>query len=265
MRQADDFLEESKTILALLASRDDSCFDTVTQFKGWTINDVIQHLHYFNILAAYSILDETELARSLEEIRLRRAEGQSLRDIADHDLDGLHGQALLRSWQVTYSELAALYKSLDPKTRLKWAGPDMSALSSLSARLMETWAHGLEIFDVLGQERQETDRIYSIVVMGNNTFGWTFKNRGETVPPERPRLDLRAPSGQIWSFNEENEAQKIAGDAVEFCYVVTQARNVADTGLTITGDIAARWMSLAQCFAGPPVAPPPPGTRFRAG
>ena len=264
MRQADDFLEESKTILALLASRDDSCFDTVTQFKGWTINDVIQHLHYFNILAAYSILDETELARSLEEIRLRRAEGQSLRDIADHDLDGLHGQALLRSWQVTYSELAALYKSLDPKTRLKWAGPDMSALSSLSARLMETWAHGQEIYDVLGAARVDHDRIRNIVVLGVNTYGWTYQVRQEQPHGPMPFIRLIAPSGDEWTFGDDDGENLIEGRATEFCQVVTQTRNVKDTALRVTGPIAEDWMSKAQCFAGGRNDPPEPGTRFRS-
>ena len=35
-----------------------------------------------------------------------------------------------------------------------------------------------------------------------------------------------------------------------------------DTTLKATGDTATRWMAMAQCFAGPPEDPPPPGTRF---
>jgi len=34
--------------------------------------------------------------------------------------------------------------------RVKWIGVDMSARSCLTARLMETWAHGQEIYDILG-------------------------------------------------------------------------------------------------------------------
>jgi hypothetical protein len=33
---------------------------------------------------------------------------------------------------------------------------------------------------------------------------------------------------------------------------VTQRRNVADTGLLISGETATDWMSVAQAFAGPP-------------
>jgi hypothetical protein len=53
----------------------------------------------------------------------------------------------------------------------------------------------------------------------------------------------------------------VSGDAVEFCQVVTQSRNIEDTGLSVTGDNARLWMSKAQCFAGPPEQPPAPGVR----
>jgi hypothetical protein len=40
-----------------------------------------------------------------------------------------------------------------------------------------------------------------------------------------------------------------------------ERRDIADTRLETGGEIAARWMSIAQCFAGPPMDPPASGTR----
>ncbi len=77
-----------------------------------------------------------------------------------------------------------------------------------------------------------------------------------------PRLELTAPSGETWAFGDEDAASSIKGSATEFCQVVTQTRNVADTGLTVEGDVAENWMRIAQCFAGPPTPPPAPGTRY---
>ena len=57
--------------------------------------------------------------------------------------------------------------------------------------------------------------------------------------------------------------QLIEGSATEFCQVVTQVRNIADTRLKVAGEAATRWMAIAQCFAGPPETPPAPGSRFR--
>ena len=47
MQQATDFREESLTLLTLIADLDDVGFEQVTQFKSWTINDVIRHLHFW--------------------------------------------------------------------------------------------------------------------------------------------------------------------------------------------------------------------------
>src|SRR5262249_30333372 len=146
--------------------------------------------------------------------------------------------------------------------RVGWAGPDMSVRSSISARLMETWAHGQEVYDLLGRECVQTDRIKNIADLGVRTFGWAYMNRGLTVPVPAPQVRLAAPSGAVWTWHEDETANRVEGSAVDFCKVVTQTRNVADTALTITGPIATDWMTIVQCFAGPPEDPPPRGTRF---
>ena len=109
----------------------------------------------------------------------------------------------------------------------------------MTARLMETWAHGQEVYDVLGAVRRNADRIRNIVVLGNNTYGWTYKVRGEEPPNPRPHLRLTAPSGEIWTYNDPSEAELIEGAADQFCQVVTQTRNIADTKLRVVGPNAA--------------------------
>jgi uncharacterized protein (TIGR03084 family) len=74
-------------------------------------------------------------------------------------------------------------------------------------------------------------------------------------------LRLTAPSGELWEYNDPSEDERVEGRALDFCLVVTQVRNVKDTDLSVVGDIAKRWMDIAQCFAGPPVDPPVPGYR----
>ena len=76
-------------------------------------------------------------------------------------------------------------------------------------------------------------------------------------------MRLAAPSGETWEWNEPSESECIRGDARDFCLVVTQGRNIADTPLEVVGDVSNAWMSIAQCFAGGPVDPPKPGERSR--
>lgn len=264
MQQATDFLEECDSIRAILEPLAEADFDKVTLFNDWTVNDVLQHLHYFNKMADFSLTDPQRfLSEAAAFSKVREEVGGEMVPATDRLLKGLRGAALLAEWQSYYKQMAAHFAAADPKQRVKWYGPDMSARSAISARQMETWAHGQEIFDVLGLERRCTDGLRNIAHMGANTFGWTFINRGEEVPEPMPHVVLTAPSGAVWEYGEALSEERIEGAVEEFCQVVTQTRNIADTGLQVTGPIATRWMAVAQCFAGPPKTPPGPGTRVK--
>ena len=138
----------------------------------------------------------------------------------------------------------------------------MSALTCITARQMETWAHGQEVFDVLNVTRPEADRIRNICHLGVSTFSWTFINRRLPVPDQLFFVRLTSPSGNIWEWNDTDSNNCVSGDATAFAQVVIQVRNIAETNLVVTGDGASKWMALAQCFAGPPITPLVKGFRF---
>jgi uncharacterized protein (TIGR03084 family) len=258
-----DFLEESLALHALAASLSETELDQKTAFKDWTINTVLRHLHIWNLAAGMSLKDDGSFETYYAKLAAHQAKGGKLPAFEIDWLDGLSGKRLLSAWKEGFGETAARFAECDPAMRVKWAGPDMSARSSLTARLMETWAHGQEVYDLRGVARLNGDRIRNIVVLGNNTYGWTFKVRGEEPPAPRPHLKLIAPSGEIWRYNDPNPEEMIEGLAEEFCQVVTQTRNIADTKLKVAGANAQNWMSKAQCFAGAAEPPPPPGARRR--
>ena len=137
----------------------------------------------------------------------------------------------------------------------------MSVISSISARHMETWAHGQAIFDSLGVHRVNQDRIINIVIMGKNTFNWSFRVNNLNIPKAIPFLQFTSPSGKLWTFNEVNKSNYINGLAEDFCQVVTQVRNIKDVNLKVHGAISKKWMQIAQCFAGKAQKPPKPGYR----
>ena len=261
LNEARDFMAESDALYAIMKDLDDDDFAAPTQFKGWTLNDVLEHLHMWNWAANESYVDEENFVKFVADV-MNDVQGGSLKIFERKWIDGLAGRELLETWRAFYTEMAARFEQVDPKMRLKWAGPSMSARSSISARLMETWAHGQEVYDHLGVVRVDADRIKSIAVLGTNTFGWTYATRGETPAGQMPYVCLTAPSGEIWEFGEPSTEEMVEGSASEFCQVVTQVRNIADTQIRVVGPIATDWMSKAQCFAGAPETPPAPGTRF---
>jgi uncharacterized protein (TIGR03084 family) len=137
----------------------------------------------------------------------------------------------------------------------------MSAKSFLTARLMETWAHGQDVVDAVGAARAPTDRLRHIAQLGVITRRWSYANRGLAVREEEVRVELAGPSGTTWTWGQDDAAASIVGAAEDFCLVVTQRRHVDDTMLVVRGDAARDWMLKAQAFAGPPTDGPRPGTR----
>ncbi|MCP5083806.1 MAG: TIGR03084 family protein [Alphaproteobacteria bacterium] len=262
MQQAEDFRQEAFALAAILEPLSAAQFASKTQFKNWTIEDVLGHLHIFNQAANLSLQSGGAFVEFYEPIRAALAGGRSMLETQYDWLNGLGGRALFDAWLDLSEQTADNFSNTDPKARLKWAGPDMSARSFITARQMETWAHGHEIYDVMGLQREDTDRVKNIDHMGVIAYGWTFINRKLDVPEPAPYVRLVAPSGAVWEWNEPQDGNRVGGSATEFAQVVTQVRNVADTALSTQGENAGRWLAFAQCFAGKPEDPPSPGTRF---
>ena len=262
MEQAEDFKAECAALYDLVAELSDAEFDQKTAFKGWTLNNVFHHLHVWNQAANLTLTDGQGFLDYLKVVQENGKAGGTLIGFEERWVDGLSGTSLRETWREYYYEVAGNYATVDPSKRLKWGGPDMSARSCISARLMETWAHGQEIYDQLGVVRKNQDRIRNIVILGINTYGWTYAVREETAPEPKPYVNLIAPSGEEWTFNDPSADDLIEGAAEDFCQVVTQVRNIADTSLRVIGPNATDWMSKAQCFAGAAQPPPAPGTRI---
>ena len=105
-----------------------------------------------------SVEDEAALVALLGRAASEIPTG-GLRGFEDKQLEHIHGEALREAWRDGFLTTAERRGSADPKMRVKWAGPPMSVRSSVTARLMETWAHGQAVYDALGLVREDTDRI----------------------------------------------------------------------------------------------------------
>jgi uncharacterized protein (TIGR03084 family) len=263
LQEAIDFQAESDALHALLNRLNEEDWQRETQFKRWTINDVIAHVHFFNCAADMALRDSDAFASLMRNLSEAIKQGSTHLAFTHRWLGGVKARELMNKWQNFYQEMAGHFMVADPKKRVPWAGPTMSVRSSITARLMETWAHGQAVYDLLGQTRIDADRVRNIAVLGINTFSWTFANRRMAVPVYKPYVKLIAPSGAVWEWGQSDKGNFVEGSAVEFCQVVAQVRNIADTRLKVVGSSAAAWMSIAQCFAGSPEDPPMPGTRFR--
>jgi uncharacterized protein (TIGR03084 family) len=173
-------------------------------------------------------------------------------DAGADELAALAPAELLAEWRATRARLHETLVTVPDGRKLPWFGPPMSAASMATARLMETWAHGLDVADALGVKRPATERLRSIAHIGVRTRDYAFVINDLTPPTEPFLVELRAPGGDTWSWGPTDAAQRVTGSAEDFCFLVTQRRPLGALDITAHGPDAQRWLRIAQAFAGPP-------------
>jgi uncharacterized protein (TIGR03084 family) len=225
---------------ALGAVRD---WEAATPAEGWTIVDCLAHLWHFDGRAALAAADPerftAELSREPELVA------------ASHrDAHAMGGAALRDAWRERAHSMLDAFRAVDPSTRVPWYGPPMSMTSFVTARLMETWAHGQDVLDAIGHAPIVSDRLKHVAFIGWRARPFSYVNRGRDVPDGDVRVELTDPAVVLG----ESTTDIVRGTALDFCLVVTQRRHRADTDLAIEGPLAEDWMAIAQAFAGPPTA-----------
>jgi len=258
---ARDLLAEYRELAALCETLTPAQWRLRSEFYGWTPWDEIAHLCYFDETALQSVREPERFAVESAALNARCAAGEEISAIAREAYGHLDGPALLAHWRARHEALVEALAPLDPKARLGWYGPPMSARSFATARLMETWAHGQDVWDVVRGRRPASPRLKHIAHLGVTTFGWTFVNRGLAPPSVSPYVELRAPDGGSWTWGDPGSEHRVSGTAEDFCLLVTQRRHVDDTGLRYSEGPVSDWLHMAQCFAGEPADGPAPGVR----
>jgi uncharacterized protein (TIGR03084 family) len=250
--------EECAELETLLQGLGEADWERVTDYKDWTVADQVMHLHQVDMWGTRAVTDPDAWPDFVLSVRAYQATGKTHYDVARETWNMLPRADLLALWSQGWRDLIGKLEAVVGDDKLPWFGPPMRPDSFAGARQMETWAHGQRVWDVLGKTREPQPRIKGICELGVRTQGWTFANRKLERPPVA-RVELTAPDGEQWLWNPDAEGL-VKGAALDFALVVVQSRNVADTGLSCTGDNAKAWMAIAQAYAGVPADPPKPGT-----
>jgi uncharacterized protein (TIGR03084 family) len=244
-----DLRAESTELDALVAVLTPDQWARETPAAGWTIAHQIAHLLWTDRVALLSVTDEPGFAAVVATASENPA---GFVDAAAEELAVTPPGELLAEWRATRGALHDALLNVDEGRKLPWFGPPMSAPSMATARLMETWAHGLDVADTLGVRRVPSARLRSIAHIGVRTRDFAYVVHGQTPPPEPFHVKLTAPDGSAWSWGPEDAAQRVTGSAEDFCMLVTQRRPRSALDVAATGPDAEHWLSIAQAFAGPP-------------
>ncbi|MER6069004.1 TIGR03084 family metal-binding protein [Streptomyces sp. NPDC001817] len=251
----DDLRAESDELDRLVAELAPDRWTLPTPAPRWTIAHQIAHLHWTDRSALLAVTDADAFHARVEKAL---AAPDSFVDEGAEDGARLPPAELLSTWRAGRAALDRALRAAPPGARFPWYGPPMSAASMATARLMETWAHGLDIADALGVVRTPTERLRHVARLGVRTRDFAYTVHRLTPPAEEFRVELAAPTGEVWAYGPENAPQRVTGPALDFCLLVTQRAHRRDLALTAVGPDADRWLDIAQAFAGPSGGGRPP-------
>ncbi len=239
-----DLQDEHDALDERVAGLTEEQWRTPTPADGWDIADCISHLTYFDGTAGLALTDADGFAAHVTELFGNLDSG------ADTAIGrGQSGADLLAQWRSGRAALLSHASSADPSVRVPWYGPPMSLASFVTARLMETWAHGQDVSDALGLAPVTSERLRHVCHIGVGARAYAYLVHGVEDGGAPVHVALTGPGAGTWGPPDADD--RITGTALDFALLVTQRRHISDVALTVEGDTAEQWMSIAQAYAGP--------------
>jgi len=252
-----DLADEQRILDELLAGLPEDQWSTPTLAEGWDIRDTVGHLADTDDLMYASTTGER--GSNLVEIATEVSE-ETDRDLSPEDrVDEFTAWQVARVRQIPPLEVYAWWRSsiarnretiagYDAAKKYAWGGNMLSPLSLASARLMETWAHSLDIHGGLGRDLPDTDRLRHIAHLGVRALPYAFTLVG-LAPPASVRLELTAPSGAPWRLGPDDAPTVVRGSAGDWCRIVARRDRDGSAGrLEAEGPDAANVIEHARAF-----------------
>ncbi len=196
-----DLRAEYATLDALVEAHDEWQWREPTPADGWSVADTIEHLWVSECAATASVRDDRDPLSGGHETH-----------------ETLGRDELLAAWRAAREATLAAFADLDDRDRVPWGGRRMAARSLATARLMETWAHGLDCFTAFDVPAVDTPRLRHVAWLGWKTLPHAFAVAAvvPAAPPESLRIDLVAPDGtSAWSYgpSESSPTSSVARPA----------------------------------------------------
>lgn len=244
-----DIVTEGEALDKIIAGLDASHWELQTAAPGWTIKHQVAHLA--------SVFRIAGLAASDPDLFVKVTAG------AEKDFDAAVSAMLkpyladstndlFARWRAERDAAVTALAALPPDQLVPWVARQLPAGVLACAGMMELFAHGQDIADAVGAEREITDRIGHLAWFATRNRDFGYQVRGLTPPEAQFRYELTAPSGTTWEFGPADADQRVTGPALDFCLLVTRRRHRDDLAVRATGADADQWLDIAQAYRGSP-------------
>lgn len=241
-----DLTAECEALDRVLATLGDEDWFRETPAVGWDTRDTVAHLADTNDIAfdsvtggPRSLISEAQKAGGTVDdfTALQVAKGRELPSGEVYDW-----------WKVSVDKLCDALLTWDPEERISWGQNLIAPRTFVTARIMEHWAHSLDVHDAAGVAYVDTDRLRHVAHLGLRAMPYAFQLAGIEAPGPI-RVELTSPSGQRWALGPADAPTRIAGSASDWCRVIARRdRDGAASRLEASGPDAANAIAHARAY-----------------
>jgi uncharacterized protein (TIGR03084 family) len=244
-----DLVAEEQSLDQFLQTLNDRDWRKPSLAAGWDVRAVVSHLAALESFAAALIEERaSSIDPPIEDLDAWIAEGVARGRSKRY-------QEVLEWWRSGRARVVDALSRVEPGYRVPWVLGSMSARSFATLRLMETWAHGLDIRGAFPdrvdpEEEQEVDtpRLRHVAWLAHRMLPWAFEQAGEAFPDQGIRVELMGPRYARWVYGPADTDQVIKGIAGEWCRVAVRRLDAADSGLKAIGEHAEVALRVVRAY-----------------
>ncbi len=210
-----------------------------TAVRGWDIRDTVSHLAHFEELAALTVSGEPP----------PDAEGDAFTELVWEGIQRgreIRPQDVIEWWRKGRAKLIEPLSEMTASQLTPWFNGSVSAQTVAAHRLTETWAYGLDIYEAVGDEYEDTTRIRHICKLGWATLASQFEEHGEPYHPIR--VEVIGPQYYKWVYGEEDSPHIIKGSASDWARLAVHRLGPSETGLACSTETAEHALELVSIY-----------------
>ncbi|HEX2038930.1 MAG TPA: maleylpyruvate isomerase family mycothiol-dependent enzyme [Acidimicrobiales bacterium] len=242
----DDYEAEQGELYELLRRLSDEQWALPTPAAGWDVRDQVSHLADTEEIAVDTV---TGGPRTLSAEASRYASGEAFTEAGCDRGRALSGPEVREWWWTAAARCRDTLQAADRTARVPW-GLGMGWKAFVTARLMEHWAHGLDIRAAVGAPAEDTDRLCHIAWICVNAVPYALHVAKVSAPEGHTlRVEVDGPDGGTWAYGPEDATDRITGPAGQWCRLAVQRITRAQApDLKADGPLAELVLDHARAF-----------------
>jgi len=229
-----DLVAEQQLLDQFLQKITVNSWDIKIPNHDWTILDTLSHLAHYQEYANNALIEDGAMLSEMDHY-------ENVDDFSEIGVEQgreMRPQDVIEWWRAGRAKMVDALSQASPHERVTWVFAEMSAKTFATAQLAEVWAHGLDIYEAMEEECEDTDRLRHIVWLAQKTLPWALDLAGYEYT-EPVRIEGIGPMYAKYVAGPADTDQLIRGPAGEICRVAVQRLHPEDAeNVILNGEVA---------------------------